>query len=128
MGTERGTGPATPASPALPADEITGRPSHPPSIRAAFRDAASKETHWRCALPDLEAPEEDSAGAAEIEATFRLRIIGLRRLRRRDRAPALRAARDWRFLALKALREKRAADRRARYEFWRSRLPGPKPG
>lgn len=75
--------------------------------------------------PDLESPDDD--GAAEINAEFRRKLMGLRGLRRGERAQALRAARDCRFLALKALREKRARDRQARFLLWRSRLQPPKP-
>ena len=41
-------------------------------------------------------------------------------------ALALRAARDERFLALKALREKRERDGRARHLHWRRQLPVPR--
>jgi len=72
-------------------------------------------------------PDEDSNGAdAEIEAIFRRKIVGLRRLPRRQRAQALREAREWLAFALQALREKKATARHARYVLWRqSRLPPP---
>ena len=67
----------------------------------------------------MEENEEDGAAEAEIEAMFKRRITGLRRLPRYQRAGALRAAREWRMLELKALREKRARDRHAKYMAWR---------
>jgi hypothetical protein len=70
--------------------------------------------------------EEDETADAEIEAQFKARLMGLRRLPRYQRAGALRAAKEWRMLALKALREKRATDRRARYALWRLGLPPPR--
>ena len=68
----------------------------------------------------------DDAADVEIEMTFRLKLMGLRRLPRQQRADALRAVRQWRFLALKALREKRAGDRRARYMLWQLQRPAPR--
>jgi hypothetical protein len=70
--------------------------------------------------------EEDEAAEAEIEAMFKRRLMGLRRLPRYQRAGALRAAREWRQLALKALRERRATDRHARHMLWRLGLPAPR--
>jgi hypothetical protein len=73
--------------------------------------------------------EDDEASEFEIAAEFRRRLSGLRHLPRRQRAAALRAARDWRSLAVKGLRERRANKRHARYLFWRSQLPTPtRPG
>jgi hypothetical protein len=54
---------------------------------------------------------------------FKFKLIGLRRLPRYQRPLALRAAREWRLLALKALREKRARDRHANYSLWRLARP-----
>ena len=86
---DRGTGPATSASPAHSAHEIEGP------------------------------IEEGDAAEIEIENIFRRKIAGARLLPRRERAQARREAREWRRLALKALREKRAAERYARYMRWR---------
>jgi hypothetical protein len=71
----------------------------------------------------LGAADEDKAEEFEIDAEFRRKLAGLRRLRRDERPFALRAAREWRRLALKALREKRTAKRHTRYVLWRSRHP-----
>lgn len=72
-----------------------------------------------CHVPGAPLPDEqDDDGAAEIEAEFRRRIMGLRRLRPYERAGAVRAARNWKTLALRALREKRAANRSARRMLW----------
>jgi len=59
--------------------------------------------------------DEGDAAEFEIESEFRRRLMGARQLPRRERAQARRAAREWRRLALKALREKRMRDRLARY-------------
>ena len=77
-------------------------------------------------LAGLDAVEEDGAAEAEIEAMFKRRLMGLRRLPRYQRAGALRAAREWRMLALKTLRERRATDRHARHMLWRLSLPAPR--
>jgi hypothetical protein len=73
-------------------------------------------------------PADDSEAAViEIEAEFRRKLMGLRRLRRRERALALRAAREWRSFALNALRERRLRDRHARYMQRRhNQLPAPR--
>ena len=67
--------------------------------------------------------DEDGGAEFEIDAEFRRRLTGLRRLRRRDQPQALRAAREWRRIALKALREKRIRDRHARYMQRRQMRP-----
>ncbi|HLH97040.1 MAG TPA: hypothetical protein VKW08_18170 [Xanthobacteraceae bacterium] len=77
-------------------------------------------------LRGIEAIEDDGTHL-EIEAEFRRRISGLRRLPRHARAQALRFAREQRFIALAALREKRQRERQGRSEALRQRLPGPGP-
>jgi hypothetical protein len=94
--------------------------------RAVGSAAAIETTRRGSASVAFEPVEEDDAAAAEIEATFRLKLVGLRRLPRNQRPYALRAAREWRLLALKALREKRARDRHARHLFWQLQLPAPR--
>jgi hypothetical protein len=71
--------------------------------------------------------EEDDSAELDVEAWFKARLTAIRRMPRCQRAIALRAAREWRQLALKALREKRARDRHGRYEAWQLRLPPPGP-
>jgi hypothetical protein len=104
MGTDRGTGPATPESRAHLANEMNDL----------------------IKFPAFEPVEEGDAAATEIEATYRARLIGLRRLPRYQRAQARRAAREWRLLALRALREKRARERHANYVVWHRQLPAPR--
>lgn len=59
-------------------------------------------------------PDDEFSGAAiAIEREFRARVADIRKLPRRDRPGALRAAVDSRREALKALAEKRLAARRA---------------
>jgi hypothetical protein len=77
-------------------------------------------------LAGFDGGEEDETAEAEIEAMFKRRLMGLRRLPRYQRAGALRAAREWRVLELKALRKKRATDRHARLMQWRLSLPQPR--
>jgi hypothetical protein len=95
---DRGTGPATSASPAHSAPE-NGEPI-----------------------------DESNAAEFEIEIEFRRRLMGLRVLPKRERAQALRAAKDWRRVALKALREKRMRDRHASYILrHKMRMSAPRP-
>jgi hypothetical protein len=72
-----------------------------------------------------EAPEEDDAAETEVEITFRRKLAGIRFLPRHQRAQALRSLIDWRRLALKVLREKRAGDRRARQALRQMQRPDP---
>lgn len=92
---DRGTGPATSVSPAHAAHEVDGP------------------------------LDEGDAAEIEIENIFKRKIAGTRQLPRRERALARRAAREWRRFALKALREKRATERHARFMRWR--LMGARP-
>ena len=91
-----------------------------------FSRAAEIEiSPWNFPHPHLQELEEDD-GATAIEMEFRRKVSGLRRLPRHARAQALRAAKDERFLALKALREKRQRDRLARYLLWRQQMSPPR--
>jgi hypothetical protein len=69
--------------------------------------------------------DEDDAGEVEIKAVFQGKLMALRRLPRRERAAALRAAREWFLMALKAAREKRARDRYGKYMQWRLQILKP---
>jgi hypothetical protein len=68
----------------------------------------------RGGLPPIEIDSLLGNDTPEIIAMFRRRLFGLRRLPRRERQAAIRAAREWLMLALKGLREKRERERRAR--------------
>jgi hypothetical protein len=117
MENERGTWPATPASPATSANEPE-RPiqvSVPPSISAA----AVEVTRSGSDGAGFEPVEEDAGAETEIEAAFGAKLMDLRRLPRSQRPLALRAAREWRQSALKGLREKRARDRQVQHMLWR---------
>jgi hypothetical protein len=69
--------------------------------------------------------EDDDAARTEIEATFKARLKALRRLPRYQRALALRAAREWRMVAIAELREKRMRKRAARATQRRQQQPPP---
>jgi hypothetical protein len=117
MENDHGTGPATPESPATSAYEKDRQ------IRASAVGAFGSR------FTPLEPTDGDESADAEIEAQFKYRLVGLRRMPRHQRAAALRATREWRQLALKALREKRERERHARHLLWRSQLPPPiRPG
>lgn len=120
METDPGTGPATPASPATSAP-TSGQ--NRVADHEVFSCAAGALAQPSVPGPDLDLVEEDSAAAAEIEANFKRRLLGLRHLPRHLRAAVLRDARNERFLALKALSEKRRRARRLKYMLWRQRLP-----
>jgi len=95
-------------------------------VRPRFDPAVLLEvTRRNVPSAELDAMEEDEGAVLEIEAVFRRKLMGLRRLPRSERASALRAARDWRQSALKALREKRASERHARHMLRRLCSPAP---
>jgi hypothetical protein len=96
------------------------------SVRMASSSAAPIEVTQRAPLIGSEPLDEDETADVEIEMMFRRKLMGLRFLPRRQRAAAYRALRQWRFLALKALREKRAADRRARFMLRQQQRPAPR--
>jgi hypothetical protein len=129
MGSDRGIGPAPPRSPDYVARKIE-RSSEEPSdfcVRSSFNSRAVLEVTRRTVrLPELEPVADDDAAATEINDLFRRRLTGLRRLPRHDRSHALRAAREWRRLALKALREKRAAERHARHRLRQLQTTAPR--
>jgi hypothetical protein len=102
------------------------RPIQIPSSLRALSPAAIEATRRGLPFIPFEPVEEGEAETLEIEATFRRRLSGLRRLPRHERSAALRAAREWRLFALKALREKRVRERIARYALWRQSLPAPR--
>lgn len=114
MGNRRGTGPATSVSPVSLANKIDEMPESraPLHPRLHLVKTATEVTRASPRL-DLSAAIVDEGAETEIDSVFRRAIAGLRRLPRRERPHALRAARDARTLALKALREKRARERDA---------------
>lgn len=125
----RGTGPiATLVSPASSA-KATGIKTEPSSSARV----PPPPTPIRLAQDDVREEsmgpiEETDDEAFEIELEFRRKVAGLRRLPKRERAAALRAAREWYALALQALRERKAGKRHAHYLAWRAQLPTAKQG
>ncbi len=121
MANDRGIGLAALRSPANQASTTEGL-SEGSALRRALSSwsVAALENGRRAArLPELEPLEEDEGAVREISELFRRRLAGLRRLPRYQRAHALRAAREWRRQAFRALKDKRATERNARYLFRR---------
>lgn len=114
-GSDRGKGSAAPSSPEKPAMKSQSEADqHRFGVGWEFRTAALIEALARDRYqPDDELPEGE-AEEIEINHMFRRRIAGLRRLPKHERPHALKAARNWRGQALKALREQRARDRLAK--------------
>jgi hypothetical protein len=67
------------------------------------------------ASADLEPAEEAGMPELEIRTIFRRKMLGARMIAPRERAQARREALDWLRSAMRALREKRACARHARY-------------
>ena len=117
-GNNRGTRPATPVSPDYPARENNRHTeTQPVAILAKFGSAATNEVTRRAADPvEFDEFESETSGAeVDIATAYRRKLAGLRYLSKRERPHARRAAHEWRIAALKALREKRAVERRARH-------------
>jgi hypothetical protein len=121
---EPGTGPATPASPSVSASHIRKEDeSRPPTFTKIGREASGL-TLRDLLSADLISPEEEASPEFEILKTFRLKIAGLRRLPRHQRAQAIRVALEWLSAMMKGLREKRAYARHRRVKLQISREPG----
>jgi hypothetical protein len=114
-------------SPAPSAEDHEKEFEHQPFACERFFPAATELT--RDTEPALDSAIDDAAStAAEIQAIFRSRVAGLRRLPKREREQALRAALEWLWFAEGALREKQMIERSARFEQYRHhRLRGVKP-
>lgn len=95
-------------------------------LHARF-SADDESERTRRGSPSLERDADEDFGTEEagIEAEFRQKLSGLRRLPRHARPLALKAARDARFLALRALKEKRDSLRRARRALRRMQMATP---
>jgi len=124
MENDRGTWPATPASPATSANQKDRLPSEVPA--QAFRSPAIDTAHRGSDAGGLGPADDDGGAEAEIEAMYRTKFAGIRRLPRHQRPLARRAAREWRQSALRALREKRAGERYARLMRGRPRPQAPR--
>ena len=95
--------------------------------RSAWHSAAALEITRRAThMLDLEPLDEDEGAVLEINQLFRRRLAGLRCLPRHEKADALRAAREWRRQALRAVKERRAAERHARHLLRQSLKPAPR--
>jgi hypothetical protein len=112
-------------SPALSAEHDREEFEHHSFACVRFLPAARELT--RDAEPASDGPPDDTASAAaEIQAIFRSRVAGLRRLPKRERAQAMRAALEWLWFAEAALREKRMIARDARFSLRRRVPPAPR--
>jgi len=83
-------------------------------VSRRFDAALLNEVVRRQATPPEPDMVEGEAEEIEIDTIYRRKLAGLRRLPKRERPHARKAAKDWRTQALKALREKRVRERHAR--------------
>lgn len=126
-GSDRGKRPAALLSPDYLAKEKTERPTDQPLPSVGRKFGANVLSELTERTRSLREPDavEGEAEEIEIETVFRRKIAGLRRLPKRERPSARKAARDWRIRALKALREQRARDRQARHILRQLLTPAP---
>jgi hypothetical protein len=116
-GNNRGIRPATPVSPDYPAKTIEDQADRQNFYVGRFQAAVLNEVVRRQAAPPEPDMVEGEAEAIEIDTIYHRKLAGLRRLPKRERPHARKAAIDWRIQALKALREKHAIERHARRAF-----------
>jgi hypothetical protein len=83
-------------------------------VSRRFEAAVLNEVVRRQAARPEPDTHEGEGEEIEIDTIYRRKLAGLRRLPKRERPHARKAAKDWRTQALKALREKNAIERRAR--------------
>lgn len=129
MENDPGIGLAAPRSPARQASTIeglsegqSGRRARSPWAGAAAVEITKRTVCW----PELEPIEAEEGAMREINEQFGRRLAGLRRLPRNQKAHALRAAREWRRQALRALKERRATRRHARHGVRQLQKPAPR--
>jgi hypothetical protein len=115
-GTKRGDRLATPLPPVQrPAKTIEDQTDRQHLYQSRrFEAALLNEIVRRQAASSESDMVEGEAEEIEIDTIYRRKLAGLRRLPKRERSHARKAARDWRTQALKALREKNATERHAR--------------
>ncbi|MGD0188117.1 MAG: hypothetical protein ABSC25_23100 [Roseiarcus sp.] len=115
---DRGVLPATlvpPASFATTKEDTDDRDAETIVLPRCFRAAAREVARDVPDLPTFEASGIEAGAEFDIEDAFRRALSGLRYLPRRDRPHALRRAREERAARLRALRERRAVERHARW-------------
>jgi hypothetical protein len=112
---ELGTGPATPVSPAHLASENREEGEKQPAASIRFMAVATELTGCDLLAAEIMSAEEEGSPELEILLIFRRKITGMRRLPRQQRAQAIRAALEWMWSTMAALREKRAYGRHRRH-------------
>ena len=113
---DRGTVPATSVSPALsPANENQKEDEDQSFASSKFIPAASELTRREFLPAEMMSAEEEDTPDFEILKIFRRKIAGMRRLPRHQRAQVIRAALEWLWSNMAALREKRAYARHRRH-------------
>jgi hypothetical protein len=95
-------------------------------VNRRFEAAVLNEVVRRQGPPPESDMIEGEAEEIEIDTIYRRKLAGLRRLPKRERPHARKAARDWRTQALKALREKNAIERHARRRVRQLLRPEPR--
>jgi uncharacterized protein with von Willebrand factor type A (vWA) domain len=122
---DQGTGPAPSVSPALSANENQKEDEKQPLMPIRLNPAEAELTGGDRLPVELMSAEEGSP-ELEILLIFRRKIAGLRKLTRQQRTQEIRAALEWLWSTMAALREKRLYQRHARQASRRFRRPDPR--
>jgi hypothetical protein len=111
---DSGTGPATSASHALTAHTIEEHERYRVFASARFDASALEVTRFSLPAIDFGPIDDPDRSEADIVNIFRRKLAGLRFMSRRERAQAVRAALEWLWFAMAALRERRTFSRPTR--------------
>jgi hypothetical protein len=111
---DSGTGPATSASHALTAHTIEEYESYRVFASARFDASALEVIRFSLPAIDFGPIDDPNSPEADIVNIFRRKLAGLRFMSRQERAQAVRAALEWLWFAMAALREKRSYARPTR--------------
>lgn len=123
---DRGTGPAPPVSPVLSANENQKENENQPFAPIRLKLSGTELTGGDRLPVELMSTEEEGSPELEVLLIFRRKIAGLRKLPRQQRAQEIRAALEWLWSSIAALREKRAYARH-RQHMLRQQRRQPKP-
>ena len=110
---DAGTRPATSVSPAFSAHQ-NQKEEYQPRAVVKIMPAVTELTRRDILPVEPFSTEEEDSPDVEIMKIFRRKIAGLRRLPRQQRAQAIRAALEWLWSTMAALRKKRLYERHAR--------------
>jgi hypothetical protein len=122
---DTGTRPASLVSPSVSANENLKEEKEQPFLPLNVKRVASELARPDRLPADLISVEEEGNPEFEVLLMFRQKIADLRRLPKHQKAQAHRAALEWLWSTMAALREKRAYARHRRRMVWQMKRMRP---